>query len=37
VNNSPWPSQAGPSVTRGLKGPATMSNSHPIRSLLQRR
>src|SRR5215470_13047937 len=30
VNNNALPSQAGPSVKRGLKGPATISNSHPI-------
>src|SRR5262249_20786615 len=30
VNSNALPSQAGPSVKRGLKGPATISNSHPI-------
>src|SRR6266700_4732538 len=30
VNSNAWPSQAGPSVKRGLKGPATISNSHAI-------
>src|SRR6266568_992507 len=30
VKSNAWPSQAGPSVKRGLKGPATISNSHAI-------
>src|SRR6266511_4292937 len=30
VNSNAWPSQAGPSVNRGLKGPATISNAHAI-------